>query len=61
MNNKITIEIKPAYGTNWKYISSEHKEAVKILNSKNTVSDKEIEALKALGFEIEYIPYVLKI
>lgn len=48
----IILEIKRNYGTDHSYIVSEHKEAVETLTGKKTVTSRDIEALKALGFTV---------
>ena len=49
----IKLEVRRNYGTNHMYVTSpEHAEAIAALTGKKTVTEKDIQALKALGFHV---------
>jgi len=48
----IKVETRRNYGTDHKYVISDHAEALAVLTGKKTVTDRDIQALKALGFTV---------
>ena len=48
----IKVEVKTHYGSEHKYITSDHAEAVAQLTGKKTLTERDIQALKALGFTV---------
>ena len=48
----IKVEIRRNYGTDHKYVISDHAEALTVLTGKKTVTDRDMQALKALGFTV---------
>lgn len=61
MDNKIIVEVKPSYGTQWVYVVSNHKEAIETLTGKKTVSPEDIQALKVLGFVFAVKPQAVTV
>jgi hypothetical protein len=55
MNNIIKVEKKRVYGNDLIYVKSEHEPALVVLTGKLTINEKDISALKDLGFEFEVI------
>ena len=53
MDNTIIIEVKEHYGQEHFYIVSEHKEYIQQLTGHLTVTRKDINSLKALGFNFK--------
>lgn len=53
MNTKIKVTIKTQYGNQRIFVVSEHKEALRKLTGRETVTQSDIEALKALGYTFE--------
>lgn len=56
MGAKVTLEVKAVTGRVRYYPVGENAKHVLILIKKKTLSEIEVEALKALGCEIERIP-----
>lgn len=52
MNKNITVRIDKHYGTRHVYITSEHAEAVQTLTGNKTITYLDIQALRALGFDV---------
>jgi len=52
-NHIIDVDIKEHYGQRHVYIVSEHKEYVTALTGHKTITESDINALKALGFKFE--------
>ena len=48
----IKVESKTHYGSEHMYITSDHAEAVATLTGKKTLTERDILALKALGFNV---------
>jgi hypothetical protein len=53
LNNNIVVKIKEVYGVKRVYIVSEHAPLIKALTGRETLTDFDIETLKALGFSFE--------
>lgn len=54
--SKIQIRIQRNYGIDCLYIvDAEQAKLIRGLTGKKTVSEQDLESLKALGFKIEYI------
>lgn len=51
MNTTITVQIRYSYGNRLVEVVSGHAEALKVLTGAKTLSQRHIDALKALGFE----------
>lgn len=51
----ITFYEKSNYGAPAYYIASEHKEAVQTLTRRKTIDHSDINALKALGFDVQQV------
>jgi len=49
---EVKVEMKSHYGSEHKYVVSDHAEAIAALTGRKTVTDKDIQALKALGFQV---------
>lgn len=56
MKTTTTIQYikKSVYGLDKLYIIGEHKKSIETLTGKKTVNKKDIEALQALGLNLEY-------
>lgn len=52
----IKVDVKSHYGTDHVYIISDHAEAIAALTGKKTLTERNIEALKALGFSFYHKP-----
>jgi histone H3/H4 len=48
----IKVTLKTHYGADHLYVTSDHAEAIAALTGKKTVTQKDILALKALGFQV---------
>lgn len=55
MNDTITFYEKFNYGQSDYYIASEHAEAIRTLTRRKTVNIHDINALKALGFNVQQV------
>ena len=47
----IKVKVKQNYGTDAVYVVSKHREAISRLTGRKTVTESDISALRALGFD----------
>lgn len=52
MSNTIEVKVKQIYGIDKLYIVSDHASAIFDLTNRKTLTNGDIQALKALGFEV---------
>ena len=53
MDKLIKIEVKNHYGIDHYYVVSEHEEYIKALTGRKTITEGDMRAFKALGFQFE--------
>ena len=61
MDKIIKVEKRSHYGNDLIYVVSEHKEAIEALTNKKTISLRDIENLKKLGFSFEVVQPVINL
>lgn len=53
MDKIITIKVKNYYGNDLYYVVSDHATPLKCLTGRKTLTKKDVEALRSLGYEFK--------
>jgi hypothetical protein len=55
MNKTIEVKTDKHYGTVYVYVVSEHQQAIQALTGNKTIQQKDVNALRKLGFEFKEV------